>query len=203
MSAPWAGPRPQDQQAHVPATAAPPSLCSCSPAARAHCDDTPGASCAANPTEHLLRGRSAWGWLRRQPPAVCAEEPGASRVTQRTLPPAANRVIADGPAEGIFPLYLQTTCTESLAVTIGRDTHARKRVFVHAQACPILCNPMGCSPPGSSVHGILQGRILEWVAMPSSSRGSSRPVNQISLLHWQAGSLLLSHLASPHTTLSD
>ena len=35
-----------------------------------------------------------------------------------------------------------------------------------------LCNPMDCSPPGSSVHGILQARILEWVAMPSS-RGSS------------------------------
>ena len=31
-----------------------------------------------------------------------------------------------------------------------------------------LCNPMDCSPPGSSVHGILQARILEWVAMPSS-----------------------------------
>ena len=38
----------------------------------------------------------------------------------------------------------------------------------------VLCNPMDCSPPGSSVHGILQARILEWVAMPSS-RGSSRP----------------------------
>ena len=35
-----------------------------------------------------------------------------------------------------------------------------------------LCDPMDCSPPGSSVHGILQTRILEWVAMPSS-RGSS------------------------------
>ena len=35
-----------------------------------------------------------------------------------------------------------------------------------------LCNPMDCSPPGSSVHGILQARILEWVAI-SSSRGSS------------------------------
>ena len=35
-----------------------------------------------------------------------------------------------------------------------------------------LCDPMGCSPPGSSVHGILQARTLEWVAMPSS-RGSS------------------------------
>ena len=40
------------------------------------------------------------------------------------------------------------------------------------QSCPILCDPMDCSLPGSSVHGILQTRILEWVAMPSS-RGSS------------------------------
>ena len=42
------------------------------------------------------------------------------------------------------------------------------------QSCPTLCNPMDCSPLGSSVHGILQARILEWVAI-SSSRGSSRP----------------------------
>ena len=42
------------------------------------------------------------------------------------------------------------------------------------QSCPTLCNPMHCSPPGSSVHGILQARILVWVAI-SSSRGSSPP----------------------------
>ena len=42
------------------------------------------------------------------------------------------------------------------------------------QSSPTLCNPMNCSPPGSSVPGILQARILEWVAMPSS-RGSSQP----------------------------
>ena len=39
-------------------------------------------------------------------------------------------------------------------------------------------DPMGCSPPGSSVHGIFQARILEWVAI-SFSRGSSRPRDQI------------------------
>ena len=38
--------------------------------------------------------------------------------------------------------------------------------------CLTLCNPMNCSPPGSSVHGILQARIQEWVAMPSSRRSS-------------------------------
>ena len=43
-----------------------------------------------------------------------------------------------------------------------------------AQLCLIICNPMDCSPPGSSVHGILQAGILEWVAI-SFSRGSSRP----------------------------
>ena len=42
------------------------------------------------------------------------------------------------------------------------------------QLCLTLCDPMDCSPPGSSVHGILQARILEWVAI-SSSRGSSWP----------------------------
>ena len=42
------------------------------------------------------------------------------------------------------------------------------------QSCPTLCDPVDCSPPGSSVHGILQARILEWVAI-SFSRGSSWP----------------------------
>ena len=42
------------------------------------------------------------------------------------------------------------------------------------QSCPTLWNPMDCSLPGSSIHGILQTRILEWVAMPSS-KGSSQP----------------------------
>ena len=41
-----------------------------------------------------------------------------------------------------------------------------------AQSCPTLCNPMDCSPPGSSVHGIFQEGILEWVPI-SFSRGSS------------------------------
>ena len=41
-----------------------------------------------------------------------------------------------------------------------------------AQLDPTLCNPMDCNPPGFSVHGILQARILEWVAI-SFSRGSS------------------------------
>ena len=46
-----------------------------------------------------------------------------------------------------------------------------------AQSCPTLCDPTDCSPPGSSVHGIPQARILEQVAIPFS-RGSSQPRDQ-------------------------
>ena len=72
---------------------------------------------------------------------------------------------------------------------------------VHVQSCLILCDPMDCSPPGSSVHGIFQGRILEQVAI-SSSRGSSRPRHQTRvLLYWQVDSLPLSHLRSPRGSI--
>ena len=47
------------------------------------------------------------------------------------------------------------------------------KVFI-TQLCPTLCNPMECSPRGSSVHGILQARVLEWGAIPFS-RESSQP----------------------------
>ena len=46
-----------------------------------------------------------------------------------------------------------------------------------AQSCPILCDPVDCSPSSSSVHGILQARILVWVAI-SFSRGCSQPRDQ-------------------------
>ena len=68
------------------------------------------------------------------------------------------------------------------------------------QSCPILCKPMDYSPPGSSVHGILQARILEWDAMPSSqgifpTQGSNPPL--LRLLHWQACSLPLAPPGKP------
>ena len=52
--------------------------------------------------------------------------------------------------------------------------HSSEWVSTVAQSCPTLCDPMDCSLPGSSVHGIFQTRILEWVAI-SFSRRSSRP----------------------------
>ena len=56
-----------------------------------------------------------------------------------------------------------------------------------AQLCLTLCNPMDCSLPGFSVHGIFQARTLEWVSI-SYSRGSLTHISSI-LLHGQADSL--------------
>ena len=53
-------------------------------------------------------------------------------------------------------------------------------------SCLTLCDPMDWSPPGSSVHGILQAIILEWVAMPSS-RWSSQPRDQTQVSHIAGG----------------
>ena len=56
-----------------------------------------------------------------------------------------------------------------------RDLNRKLCVFI-IQSCLTFCNPKDCSPPGCSVHGILQARILEWLAMPFSreSWGSHR-----------------------------
>ena len=53
-------------------------------------------------------------------------------------------------------------------------------------SCPTLCDPMYSSPPGSSVHGISQARILEWVAS-SFLRGSSQPRDQTQVSHIDGG----------------
>ena len=64
------------------------------------------------------------------------------------------------------------------------------------QSCLTLCDPMDCSPPGSSVHVILQARILAWVAMPSS-RGSSYPGIEPGSPAFQRDSYHLTHQGSP------
>ena len=64
-------------------------------------------------------------------------------------------------------------------------------------SCPTLCDPMDCSPPGSSVHGILQARILEWVATPSSG-GSSQPRDRTCVSYVSCiGRRVLYHLERP------
>ena len=70
-------------------------------------------------------------------------------------------------------------------------------LFLVAKLCPTLCDPMCYSVPGSSVLGISQVRILEWVPI-SFSRGSSQSrESNPHLLHLEANSLPLSHQGSP------
>ena len=59
-------------------------------------------------------------------------------------------------------------------IFIPTPTFSQRVCLLSRFSCVQLCDPTDCSPPGSSVHGILQARILEWVAMPCS-RGSSQP----------------------------
>ena len=57
---------------------------------------------------------------------------------------------------------------EEQAVKVGSSLLS----FKVAQLCATVCDPIDCSAPGSSVHGVLLARILEWVAIPFSRRSS-------------------------------
>ena len=90
----------------------------------------------------------------------------------------------------MFPGFKKETLKASITVLVGAGVRDNLNDLTHqsfptmlrgseyfccplvAQSCPTVCDPMDCSPPGPSVNGILQARILEWVVMPSS-RGSS------------------------------
>ena len=73
-----------------------------------------------------------------------------------------------------------------------------------AQLCPTLWDPVDCSPPGSSVHGILQARILEWVAI-SFSRGfsQSRDRTQVSCIRGKRFNLCATREALLHLWISE
>ena len=77
-----------------------------------------------------------------------------------------------------------------------RSLNLSPAMRVHAQPCQTLCKPLDCRSPGFSDPGILQARILEWIAKPSSqgifpSQGSNPPL--LHLLHCRQIVLLLSH----------
>ena len=80
---------------------------------------------------------------------------------------------------GSVPLIQQQQMNQSQGLlilhTVGKSARLKSPSLPHTkmfQSCLTLCNPIDCKLPGSSVHGILQTRILEWVAMPSSRETS-------------------------------
>ena len=85
-------------------------------------------------------------------------------------------------------LYQKTEKAEVMGEGLGESVESKRYMCVHAkllQSSLTLCNPMEHTPPVFSVCGILQARILEWVAM-SSSRGSSQPRDRTHVSHLPA-----------------
>ena len=78
-------------------------------------------------------------------------------------------------------------------VTVAQGHHAAAKSL---QSCPTLCDPINGSPPGSPIPGILQARILAWVAMPSS-RASCHPGIEPGSPAFQRDSYQLTHQGSP------
>ena len=76
-----------------------------------------------------------------------------------------------------FPLYWKEFCLSKISKICQWSGLLLCVVWV-TQSCPTLGDPMDCSPPGFSVHGILQARILKWVAVPFF-KGSSWPRDRI------------------------
>ena len=73
-----------------------------------------------------------------------------------------------------WPKYIHRGNANSFYTKIKPTTADERKKVLVCQLCPTLCNPVDCSPSGSSINGISQARILEWVAI-SFSGGSSQP----------------------------
>ena len=105
-----------------------------------------------------------WTWCGSRTTALLAP-PRLSLLSLRLHPHNTDVRLLPGLAS-----HLNYCCVRSHNLWIACDSY----YCLAAKSCPSLWDPMDCSPPGSSVHGISQTRILEWVAI-SYSRGSSQP----------------------------
>ena len=93
-------------------------------------------------------------WRRKWQPTL-AFLPGESQGRRRLPSTGSHRVGHDWSNLAVATGWVKSCCSNN----------AKAKSL---QSCPTLCDPMDCSPPGCSVHWILQARVLEWVAMPSS-----------------------------------
>ena len=113
------------------------------------------------------RGVRAPGLLEQWGMGVMGKCPFLSQGMILRHAPTLLQGVSDAPKE---PAHWEQAARELVICTpsplLQQCMHAKL-----LQSCPTLCNPMDNNPPGSSVHGISQARILEWIVMPSS-RGS-------------------------------
>ena len=97
-------------------------------------------------------------------------------VREQGLMPQLPLVGSSSRLRQILTTERQCVCV-CVCVCVRARACVHVRMHIHAkslQLCPTLCDPMDSNPPGSSAHGILQARIIEWVSMPFS-RGSFGP----------------------------
>ena len=95
-----------------------------------------------------------------------------------------------------IPIYSQVLIYNFID-TLRNDDHILDNVLcLVIQLCLTLCDPMDCSPPGSSIHEILQARILKWVANALLQGIFPTQGSNPCLLHWQ-DSLPLGHWGNP------
>ena len=98
---------------------------------------------------------------------------------------------------GIMPFVATQMDLEIIILSeINQRKISCKSLICERKWSPTLCDPMDCSLPGSSVHGIFQTRILEWVAI-SFSRRLPDPGIETGLLHCRQTLYCLSHKGSP------
>ena len=123
----------------------------------------------------LVQGTFSWGNVNTCSPGCCLDDEADVKLLLQTL-------AHDRKVHSLSSYIPKHPCNILLGEKKDPEAKPRAACFllgravlcVVALSCLTLCNTEDCSPPGSSVHGILQARILEWVAMPSS-RGSSQP----------------------------
>ena len=131
-------------------------------------------------------------WLKQQQLFSCSSRGWIFEI--KTAPPFGYSGSSSRPAD--CPLVsVLSMCTQSGEVGERARLSAISCVHVRAQACLILCNPMGCSPPGSSAHGILSldkntGVGCQFLLQSIFLTQGWNP-GLLHLLHWQAESLPL------------
>ena len=131
-------------------------------------------SCSCSSQRDTSQGTDLSSGLALEPPEITA-------CPQSVLPGAPLQQGWRGPV-------LQSVCRFPFLGRLSLPLRARPAVLLRACSVLSLCDPMDYSPPGPSLLGILQARILEWVAI-SSSRGSSRPRDRthVSCISFTAG----------------
>ena len=120
-------------------------------------------------TSPLSQG--SWVYLATLAFLTDAEKP------QPTADPSATRIPGEWPWKVIYSHCLEWFYSNTLHFFREDYYVITAWWWLVAKPCLILCDPTDCSPPGSSLHGISQARILEWAALPFS-RGSSPPRGQ-------------------------